>query len=194
MRLSVQIEFDKIQDLYTKKTSVIVGRAADVADLVVGHSSISRRHCKLELIEKELFITDLKSSNGVMINGERIPPMVKTRIPAKATVHIAKLECEISDQNRVIDASGITKIQSQEINPDFTSTIRIARIDLEKDILETREVTKSPPRVKGPRNPITYLEPKKVKKSGSVKSFIFYLLLIALLALALLFYRSFKTI
>ena len=53
MRLSVQIEFDKILDLSTSKTTVIVGRASDVADLVINHPSISRRHCKIEYIDKE---------------------------------------------------------------------------------------------------------------------------------------------
>jgi len=191
MRLSVQIEFDKILDLNTNKTSVVVGRAKDVADLVIPHSSISRRHCKVEYINKEFYITDLKSSNGVIINGTKIPPMVKTLIPANAVLKIAKLDCEISDKVAVTEAA---KIESHESNPDFTSTIRIARIDLEKDILETREITKSPPKVKGPRNPITYIEPVKEKKGGSIKSLFRLMTLLTLALLVFFLYRSFKTL
>lgn len=191
MRLSVQIEFDKILDLNTKKTTVVVGRAGDVADLVIPHNSISRRHCKIEQIDKDFFITDLKSSNGVAINGSKIPPMVKTKIPPRASIKIAKLDCDISDKANEVDAD---KIEFQQLNQDFTSTIRIARIDLEKDILETREITKSPPKVKGPRNPITYIEPKKKKSGGSIKSLFFFFLLVGLILFTLFLYRSFKTI
>lgn len=191
MRISVQIEFDKILDLDTKKTSVVLGRAADVVDLVIPHNSISRRHCKIELIENEFYITDLKSSNGVIINGTKIPPMVKTKIPPKASVKIAKLDCDLSTTVFEVDAQ---KIESQQSNQDFTSTIRIARIDLEKDIRETREITKSPPKVKGPRNPITHMEPVKVKSKSSLKSVVFYLLLIGLVFFGFLIYRSFKTL
>lgn len=192
MRLSVQIEFDKILDLNTKKNSVVVGRAEDQADLVIPHSSISRRHCKIEYIEKEFYITDLKSSNGVTINGNKIPPMQKTKVPANAIIKIAKLDCELSD--KVKEVEDATKIQSQKLSEDFTSTIRIARIDLEKDILETREITKSPPKVKGPRNPITYQEKEDEKSRGSFKNFLFYLLIVALVFLGLIVYRSLKKI
>lgn len=192
MRISVQIEFDKILDLNTKKTSVIIGRAKDVADLVIPHSSISRRHCKLELIENEFYITDLKSSNGIIINGTKIPPMVKTKIPADASIKIATLDCDISNKTSQLDTS---KIESQEINHDFTSTIRIARIDLEKDIIETRKITKSPPRVKGPRNPITHRPaPQKEKSKGFLRSLLFYFLVTSVVLLALILYRSIKNL
>lgn len=192
MRISVQIEFDKILDLNTKKTSVILGRAKDVADLVIPHSSISRRHCKIELIEGEFYITDLKSSNGIIINGTKIPPMVKTKIPPDASIKIATLDCDISNKVTPVDAS---KIESQEVNHDFTSTIRIARIDLEKDIIETRKITKSPPRVKGPRNPITHrAAPKKEESTGFMKSLLSLFLLTGLVLLAWILYRSFKTL
>lgn len=192
MRLSVQIEFDKILDLNTAKTSVVVGRAADVSELVIPHNSVSRRHCKIELEQGIFFITDLKSSNGVTINGTRIPPMVKTKVPPKANLMIAKLHCDLLDKVTETDAK---KIESQQINPDFTSTIRIARIDLERDILETREITKSPPKVKGPRNPITHMEPVKKKSSDfSFKQFFFLIVLIGAAILGILLYRSFKTL
>lgn len=186
MRLSVQIEFDKILDLSTSKTTVIVGRANDVADLVINHPSISRRHCKIEYIDKEFHVTDLKSSNGIYIDGVRIPPMVKTKIPAKSTLKIAKLECELS--NKITEAPA-QKIESQQSSGDFTSTIRLARIDVEKNILETREVTKSPPKVKGPRNPITHMEPVE-KKNPKSRSFFRKLVFMALIGLGYYLYSK----
>lgn len=187
MRLSVQIEFDKILDLNTKKTSVVVGRADDIADLVIPHKSVSRRHCKIEFIEDIFYITDLKSSNGVTINGDKLTPMVKTPVPKDAIIKIAGLDCDLSEVNNKVISS---KTESTQTSADFTSTIRIARIDLEKDIIETRKITKSPPSVKGPRNPITHRAPIKKESKGYLKSAIFFVLFSCLIFLGLILYRS----
>ena len=72
MRLSVQIEFDKTLDLVTHKKIVTVGRSPK-CDLVIPHESISRKHCQIEVIKGNFYITDLGSSNGVTVNGIRIP-------------------------------------------------------------------------------------------------------------------------
>lgn len=188
MRLSVQIEFDKILDLSTGKNSVIVGRANDVADLVINHPSISRRHCKIEFENKEFHITDLKSSNGVYLNGVKIQPMVKTKIPPKAQLKIAKLECELSDK---IAEAAAEKIESQKNVGEFTQTIRLARLDVEKNILETREVTKSPPKVKGPRNPITHME-AEVKQDPRFRSLFGKFLVLLLLGAGYYLYKTMK--
>jgi len=48
-----------------------VGRVAP-ADIVLPHRSISREHCIIGLANDELLVTDLNSTNGTFIDGERI--------------------------------------------------------------------------------------------------------------------------
>lgn len=55
----------------------IIGRSAK-CDVVVPHDGMSRQHCQVELIDGEVFLTDLGSTNGVMIDGEKIVPHTKT--------------------------------------------------------------------------------------------------------------------
>ena len=48
-----------------------IGRTAP-ADIVLAHKSVSREHCTIGLANDELFVTDLNSTNGTFIDGERI--------------------------------------------------------------------------------------------------------------------------
>lgn len=48
-----------------------LGRAAP-ADIIFSDKRISRRHCEVEVHDGELLVTDLQSTNGTYIDGERI--------------------------------------------------------------------------------------------------------------------------
>ena len=51
--------------------SLKIGRSAP-ADIVIPDKSVSREHCMLGIANDELFVTDLNSTNGTYIDGERI--------------------------------------------------------------------------------------------------------------------------
>jgi pSer/pThr/pTyr-binding forkhead associated (FHA) protein len=150
MRLSVQIEFDKALDLETKKDSVVVGRAPH-CDLVVNHQNISREHCRIEKIKNQFFITDLGSSNGVFVNNQRLKPHVKTEIRSGAPLALGTLECLLGHE----DIRTQEKVLSVESSPrgDYTATIRIARIELNRPSI-TLELEKKP-KLAGPKNPVS---------------------------------------
>jgi len=50
---------------------VIIGRVPP-ADMVIDDSQISRKHCRVSLMMGEVFVSDLGSSNGTMVDGRRI--------------------------------------------------------------------------------------------------------------------------
>jgi hypothetical protein len=52
-------------------TSLKIGRSAP-ADIVIAHPSISREHCLIGLANDELLVTDLNSTNGTFIDGQRV--------------------------------------------------------------------------------------------------------------------------
>jgi pSer/pThr/pTyr-binding forkhead associated (FHA) protein len=49
----------------------LIGRSPR-CDIVVDHIGMSRQHCQIEVVNGEVFVTDLGSTNGVFIEGERI--------------------------------------------------------------------------------------------------------------------------
>ncbi len=159
MRLSIQIEFDKILDLETHKSSVIVGRA-DTNDLVIAHDSISRMHCLIECAKGAFYVTDLGSSNGTFIDGVRLEPRIKNHYLPSQQLTLSKLDCEISNQH-----SGPVegpKIISSTVSTsgDFTATLRFSRLDL------SRPVTPKKIKPSGPLNHVSEGRSRAPKNSS----------------------------
>ena len=48
-----------------------IGRAAP-ADIILADSRVSRSHCQIELMDNELQVSDLNSTNGTFVDGERV--------------------------------------------------------------------------------------------------------------------------
>ncbi|GIX03850.1 MAG: hypothetical protein KatS3mg113_0856 [Planctomycetaceae bacterium] len=54
------------------KTITLIGRQQD-CDVVLAHSKkVSRHHCCIAIVNKDIRIRDLGSTNGIVINGQRI--------------------------------------------------------------------------------------------------------------------------
>lgn len=59
--------------LIENKTTI--GRATE-NDIVIDHTTISNKHAVLEIISNQYILTDLNSTNGVMLNGEKVKQVV----------------------------------------------------------------------------------------------------------------------
>lgn len=176
MRLSVQIEFDKTLDLVTPKFNVIVGRSPK-SDLIIPHDSISRSHCRIEKNKGIFYITDLGSSNGTFLDGQRLTPEQRTPFLTSSQLTLGKLDCEISDAASPMASEG-NEAEEVSTRGDYTATMRVSRLDLNKPALPPGPVNK--PKPKGPRNPV--IEPKKkpeVKKKESKKGYIILFILVS---------------
>jgi|GEM_PF-6025110 len=86
-----QIILDKV----VHKKSVIIGRSHN-CDVSVQHEHLSRKHCTIEEDNGEYFITDHASSNGVHINGVRIPPETRTPFSSFLQLSFGVIECQVS--------------------------------------------------------------------------------------------------
>lgn len=181
MKLSVQIEFDKTLDLETSKSSVTVGRSPKT-DLQIPHDSVSREHCRIDFIKGMFYITDLGSSNGTFIDGQRLEVNQKTPVLSSSQLTIGKLDCELSETTAPIQNSDTAKIISSNVSSkgDYTATMRIARIDINKQTKRTAEAT--PPKVKGPRNPVSEGLGRTTKAAGESK--FIYIVLFILISIA----------
>jgi serine phosphatase RsbU (regulator of sigma subunit) len=71
---------------------VVIGRVPP-ADLVIDDSKISRKHCRISLVLDEVYVADLGSSNGTMVDGRRLvnpaplPPGARLQIGGHILEH-----------------------------------------------------------------------------------------------------------
>lgn len=71
-RYIIEIEFEgrKLTE-YVAKESFIIGRSSE-CDIHIESKNLSRQHMKVSLVGSEIFIEDLKSTNGCFLGGEQI--------------------------------------------------------------------------------------------------------------------------
>jgi serine protease Do len=67
---------------------VVIGRSED-ADYPIAHDALSRRHCRFFFDGDAVWVEDLDSSNGTTLNGARLEPGERTRVPPDSKVALA---------------------------------------------------------------------------------------------------------
>ena len=79
----------------TVTDSLSVGRGSD-NDLVLGSKQVSRNHAQLSVLNGQLYVTDLESSNGTFINDERIAANESKHLAAEDTLGFASFSFQVS--------------------------------------------------------------------------------------------------
>ena len=100
-----------IDDFCYFSTSVKIGRSPP-ADIVISDKSMSREHCIVGLANDELLVTDLNSTNGTYVDGDRIERA--TILPVGAVVrlgritlkHTIRLRAEVEARGSLDDPGG----------------------------------------------------------------------------------------
>lgn len=78
MRLSLKLVNGQQLKFQVNKDVAIIGRSS-TCDIVIPHEGMSRQHCRIEVIGSDVLITDLGSTNGVIIDGTLIQPQTPTK-------------------------------------------------------------------------------------------------------------------
>jgi K+-sensing histidine kinase KdpD len=93
---------------FTLELPCVVGRSGD-ADLTFSDSAISQRHARIDESRGEIWIEDLKSANGVYVNGQRI--VEKTLLKSGDLIQLGRSHFrlatgprQVSEQTLVLDS------------------------------------------------------------------------------------------
>lgn len=84
MHITVKLLDGEILEFPFDGKSATIGRSPR-CEIVIPHDGVSRQHCRIDLENGEFFVTDLASTNGVLIDGKKILPnqkiLFKTYLP-----------------------------------------------------------------------------------------------------------------
>lgn len=70
----VLVDEDGVPLCLIDKTPFVIGRRPEGTDFALDMRGVSKQHLKIERAGDEFSVTDLDSTNGVRVNGKRIPP------------------------------------------------------------------------------------------------------------------------
>ena len=74
--------------------SFIIGRSRDGCDFVIDDPGVSRKHAEIVVTFSAVFIRDLGSSNGTIVNGQKLADE-RLRLPANGTLSLGSVELSI---------------------------------------------------------------------------------------------------
>lgn len=133
MKLIFHLQEAKTKEFSINKNTVIIGRG-NTCDVVLPFEGFSRRHAQIDLVDGEIFVTDLGSTNGVYIDGERIPVSTKTPMQSFLNLQIGPAhQIEIIDEEQVAgSAANSSSSESTSSRPgplDTSEHTRTTRMD-----------------------------------------------------------------
>jgi adenylate cyclase len=112
------------------KKRLRIGRR-DGCDIVLDFGNVSGHHCLLEIDEGYWFVRDLRSRNGVKVQGKRILVGVRKRVDPNVEIYIAKNAYTIDYDPNSLGAFG-TPPQDEYVD-DFFEESLLSRAGLKKD-------------------------------------------------------------
>lgn len=91
MIITLKLYNGEMLDFAVDGNQAVVGRSPS-CEIVVKHEGLSRQHCLIEKIDGDFFITDLDSTNGVLLDGQRIIPSQRTLLQTYLPVSFGPVE------------------------------------------------------------------------------------------------------
>lgn len=111
------------------KGCCIVGRSPKV-DVTINNEGLSRNHFQIELVDGEFYVTDLNSTNGVVVNGEKLLTGVRTAYKAIFPLEIAD-RISITVAAEANEVTGQHRILTKPQNTGEATTTKTKKLEIE---------------------------------------------------------------
>jgi ABC transport system ATP-binding/permease protein len=122
---------DNWQNIQLYDGEYVIGRVPE-CDIQIKTMGVSRQHAKIEVEGDQFWVTDLNSSNGILLDGEKIDPGKPCPVPPEGIFVIAKQPFLVSKEgqpntNTKADLSGFaTQVVSSPVLDMYQSMSRMS--------------------------------------------------------------------
>lgn len=72
---------------------VVLGRSNSANQVLIGYDKVSGTHCRIEGGSSSIKVTDLGSTNGTKVNGQKLSPNVPVTVPHGGIIFLADNNC-----------------------------------------------------------------------------------------------------
>ena len=79
-----------------QKLGISIGRHLDLVDEAITDQNVSRRHARISVRNRQLYIEDLNSKNGTFLQGVKLKPFDPARLNYGTLVRLGKIELRAS--------------------------------------------------------------------------------------------------
>ncbi len=74
------------------QVGLFIGRDSKSCDLYINDQSVSRQHGRLFKEQGKLWVEDMRSTNGILINGRLVPKGQSAELPSQGTITVGAVE------------------------------------------------------------------------------------------------------
>ena len=158
----------------TVSDSLSVGRGSD-NDVVLGSKQVSRNHAVLSVLNGELYVKDLESSNGTFINEQRIEANKSTNLAANDTLGFASFSFQVSAPVAATLANGqaaplVTDEPALSASADTVGELAPAAAEpvIEEPVVKETKIEELLPVADTPAEPVEIVEAEPVVKETGI--------------------------
>jgi pSer/pThr/pTyr-binding forkhead associated (FHA) protein len=127
MIITVKLMTGETLDFPLEENRAVVGRSPK-CEVVIKHDGLSRQHCLIEATDGDVYVTDLDSTNGVLINGAKIPPSTRTLLPTFLPISFGPIEALTVQldltQSRILQSSQTKFFKFDKSDDGLTKTTK----------------------------------------------------------------------
>lgn len=156
-----------------KHRKYLIGRAMEKTDITLNDGTISRIHAEIEIKNKKLYIKDLGSSNGTIVNGVQMQPQISSEISFKKNIYFGKSKYFITVDNDArsnrssSSSSTDKKYPRRERERSRRKTMLLSKVEIPKKKREESSEEKNERQVKLYNE---YLRTKELDIKSDIKS------------------------
>ena len=159
----------------TVSDSLSVGRGSD-NDVVLGSKQVSRNHAVLSVLNGELYVKDLESSNGTFINEQRIEANKSTNLAANDTLGFASFSFQVSAPVAATLANGqaaplVTDEPALSASADTVGELAPAAAEpvIEEPVVKETKIEEFLPVADTPAEPVEIIEAEPVIEESVIE-------------------------